>query len=76
MTFSAMPEKSSDQVLSGTTTNVEAGQIVTITLGDQTYSAVVGCAGQLERHALACGTECAGSRFGGDFRGRHQPGWH
>ncbi len=38
-------EKSSDQVLSGTTTNVEAGQIVTITLGDQTYSAVVDAQG-------------------------------
>ncbi|NEG61863.1 Ig-like domain-containing protein [Pantoea agglomerans] len=38
-------EKSSDQVLSGTTTNVEAGQLVTITLGDQTYSAVVDAQG-------------------------------
>ncbi|WP_312121459.1 Ig-like domain-containing protein, partial [Pantoea vagans] len=38
-------EKTSDQLLSGTTTNVEAGQIVTVTLGDQTYSATVGADG-------------------------------
>lgn len=38
-------EKTSDQLLSGSTTNVEAGQIVTVTLGDQTYSATVGADG-------------------------------
>ncbi|KAA5949818.1 Ig-like domain-containing protein [Pantoea sp. Bo_2] len=38
-------EKTSDQLLSGTTTNVEAGQTVTVTLGDQTYSATVGADG-------------------------------
>ncbi|THB81893.1 hypothetical protein E1N66_23905, partial [Pantoea allii] len=34
-------EKASGQVVSGTATNVEAGQIVTVTLGGQTYSASV-----------------------------------
>lgn len=34
-------EKLSDQLLSGTTSNVEAGQIVTITLNGTTYSATV-----------------------------------
>ncbi|MFP3335299.1 hypothetical protein SB761_31870, partial [Pseudomonas sp. SIMBA_064] len=38
-------EKSSDQILSGTTSNVEAGQIVTVTLGGQTYNAAVGADG-------------------------------
>ncbi|MBP2167601.1 hypothetical protein J2125_000793 [Erwinia toletana] len=34
-------EKQIDQLLSGTTTNVEAGRTVTITLGGQTYSTLV-----------------------------------
>jgi len=38
-------EKNSDQTLSGSTSNVEAGQVVTITLGDQTYSTAVGADG-------------------------------
>jgi len=38
-------EKSSDQLLSGSTSNVEPGQVVTITLGDQTISAVVDAQG-------------------------------
>ncbi len=38
-------EKTSDQLLSGSSTNVEAGQVVTVTLGDQTYSATVGADG-------------------------------
>ncbi|MBK5017001.1 BapA prefix-like domain-containing protein, partial [Pantoea sp. S62] len=38
-------EKTTDQVLSGTTSNVEAGQIVTVTLGGQTYNATVGADG-------------------------------
>lgn len=38
-------EKTSDQLLSGSSTNVEAGQLVTVTLGDQTYSATVGADG-------------------------------
>ncbi|MGK3141503.1 Ig-like domain-containing protein [Pantoea sp. C2G6] len=38
-------EKASDQLLSGSTTNVEAGQLVTVTLGGQSYSATVGSDG-------------------------------
>ncbi|WP_337010030.1 Ig-like domain-containing protein [Pantoea sp. AS142] len=38
-------EKITDQVLSGTTSNVEAGQIVTVTLGGQTYNTTVGADG-------------------------------
>ncbi|KTR64471.1 hypothetical protein RSA47_14130, partial [Pantoea ananatis] len=35
-------EKASDQLVSGTTSNVEAGQTVTVTLGGQTYTTTVG----------------------------------
>ena len=56
-------EKNSDQTLSGSTGNVEAGQIVTITLGDQTYTAAVGADGSWSvalpaaaLNALASGT--------------------
>ncbi|KGD76145.1 Ig-like domain-containing protein [Pantoea vagans] len=56
-------EKSSNQLLSGSTTNVEAGQIVTITLGDQTFSALVDAQGNwsitlspAQLNALAAGT--------------------
>ncbi|MGG6184323.1 Ig-like domain-containing protein, partial [Pantoea allii] len=35
-------EKASDQLVSGTTTNVEAGRTVTVTLGGQTYNTTVG----------------------------------
>ena len=38
-------EKTATQTISGTTTNVEAGQLVTITLGGQNYSATVGANG-------------------------------
>ncbi|MDM2733965.1 hypothetical protein OGY35_00955, partial [Citrobacter sp. Ct235] len=34
-------EQGADLVLSGTTTNVEAGQLVTVTLNGQTYTAQV-----------------------------------
>lgn len=56
-------EKTSDQLLSGTTTNVEAGQIVTVTLGDQTYSATVGADGSwsLSVPASALAALAAGS---------------
>ncbi|MCP1205135.1 Ig-like domain-containing protein [Pantoea sp. B550] len=56
-------EKTSDQLLSGTTTNVEAGQIVTVTLGDQTYSATVGADGSwsLSIPASALAALAAGS---------------
>ncbi|ADO10259.1 Putative AT-2 family transporter precursor [Pantoea vagans C9-1] len=56
-------EKTSDQLLSGTTTNVEAGQIVTVTLGDQTYSATVGVDGSwsLSVPASALAALAAGS---------------
>ncbi|MER5028783.1 Ig-like domain-containing protein [Pantoea anthophila] len=57
------PEKNSAQTLSGSTTNVEAGQVVTLTLGDQTYSAVVDAQGNWSitlppaaLNALAAGT--------------------
>ncbi|SFN17405.1 Ig-like domain (group 3) [Candidatus Pantoea varia] len=56
-------EKTSEQLLSGTTTNVEAGQIVTVTLGDQTYSATVGADGSwsLSVPASALAALAAGS---------------
>lgn len=38
-------EKTATQTISGTTSNVEAGQLVTITLGGQSYSATVGANG-------------------------------
>ncbi|PQK81676.1 hypothetical protein, partial [Pantoea ananatis] len=38
-------EKASDQLVSGTTSNVEAGQTVTVTLGGQTYTTTVGADG-------------------------------
>ncbi|MBN9931685.1 hypothetical protein HZD82_28270, partial [Pantoea agglomerans] len=34
-------EKATDQTLTGSTSNVEPGQLVTVTLGGQTYSASV-----------------------------------
>ncbi|WP_249042802.1 Ig-like domain-containing protein [Pantoea stewartii] len=56
-------EKASDQTLSGTTTNVEAGQTVTVTLGGQTYTTAVGTDGSwsvtvpaVALQALAAGT--------------------
>ncbi|MGP2449936.1 Ig-like domain-containing protein, partial [Pantoea stewartii subsp. indologenes] len=56
-------EKASDQTLSGTTTNVEAGQTVTVTLGGQTYTTTVGTDGSWSvtvpaaaLQALAAGT--------------------
>lgn len=56
-------EKTSEQLLSGSTTNVEAGQIVTVTLGDQTYSATVGADGSwsLNVPASALAALAAGS---------------
>ncbi|WHQ76584.1 Ig-like domain-containing protein [Pantoea sp. Lij88] len=56
-------EKTSEQLLSGSTTNVEAGQIVTVTLGDQTYSATVGADGSwsLNVPASALSALAAGS---------------
>ncbi|MGJ0127378.1 Ig-like domain-containing protein [Pantoea sp. RHCKP32] len=56
-------EKNSDQLLSGSTANVEAGQVVTITLGDQTYSAVVDAQGNwsVTLSSAALNTLAAGS---------------
>jgi len=56
-------EKTSDQLLSGSSTNVEVGQIVTVTLGDQTYSATVGADGSwsLNVPASALAALAAGS---------------
>ena len=56
-------EKGSAQTLSGTTTNVEAGQVVTVNLNGQTYNAAVGADGSWSVNvpasalaALAAGT--------------------
>ena len=56
-------EKASDQTVSGTTSNVEAGQTVTVTLGGQTYTTTVGPDGSWSLNvpsaalnALAAGT--------------------
>ncbi|MEX5585728.1 hypothetical protein, partial [Pseudomonas lurida] len=56
-------EKLEAQAVSGSTTNVEAGQIVTVTLGGQSYSGTVGADGSwnIAIPADALGALAAGS---------------